>query len=662
MPYNKLSDLPPPVKDNLPTHAEEIYMAAYNSAWEQHGKKKDAEITCNSIAWAAVKIKYKKNVDGKWVAKESQEVIMTTKVKEAELSADNKRNLLQVALTDEYKLKISTPIPSGVYVSDVFDDYLIYQVNDQLYKASYKLADDGTATFGEPEKVVSKRIYEPMESLQTVYSNIIQEVGKRNAAVDEERIRKIMALCNELLTSVKAEENKVTEALKEAESVLVWLKEQAIIKTEDGVKFPAEAFAYAPDKEKSSEWKLRLWESPTKKITRMQLGKAAAALSPGGFRGQKVAIPSADLATVKRTIRSEYKNLDVKDEDIPRWVKESEKRETLTSYVSLLEAKLDKGIATVTIIKPGFNEGNGRYYPVEVLKRDYKVFEGAKMYADHPTEAEEKARPERSIRDWVGTLNNVEVKEDGTIIGKATIVEPWLQAKLARLRDSEMLSEMGISINAIGSASDAEIEGIKTKLVEKLIKARSVDFVTEPGAGGSVEFYESERIDIDLIEINQLKELRPDLVEVIKTETKTELTKEVKKTMEIEEKVKELEGQITTLTTERDELKTKMEEAAKAQKKAEAKSLIDEAVGKSELPEAAKSRILEKFKDVETADGIEEAIKSEKDYIAAIQESGKVKGLGKTEVNTVESHKALVESFKKLGMPEKQAETAAEGR
>jgi hypothetical protein len=509
-----------------------------------------------------------------------------------------------------------------------------------------------------------KPLEKAKESLQSRYSEIIQEAGKRNAAADAGRLKKIIEMCQELLSDdfdITVNPKKMTEALTEADSILVWLKEQAIVKTEDGVKYLAEAFAYAPDKENSAEWKLRLWEDPTKKITRMQLGKAAAALSPGGFRGQKVAIPSINLAEVKRTIRSEYKNLDVKDEDIPRWVKETEKRETLTSYVSLEEAKLDKGIATVTIIKTGFNEGNGRYYPAEVLKRDYKIFEGAKMYADHPTDAEEKARPERSIRDWVGTLNNVEYKEDA-IIGKATIVEPWLQAKLARLRDSEMLSEMGISINAIGSASDAEIEGIKTKLVEKLIKARSVDFVTEPGAGGSVEFYESERIDIDLIEINQLKELRPDLVEVIKTETKAELTKEVKRIMEMEEKVKELEGQITTLTTERDELKTKMEEAEKAQKKAEAKSLIDEAVGKSELPEAAKSRILEKFKDVETADGIEEAIKSEKDYIAAIQESGKVKGLGKTEVNPVESHKALVESFKKLGMPDKEAETAAEGR
>jgi len=582
--------------------------------------------------------------DKKVSAKEAGE--KRTKEESMELSDENKKGLLQAALTTEYGLDEDKTIPSGIVVEEVFDEDLIYSVNGQCYKVTYAIGESGV-TIGEPQKVVAQKVYKPMESLQSVYSDIIQEVGKRNASADETRIKKILELAGQLLTSVKAEESKVTEALKEASSVLTWLKEQSIMKTEDGLKYPKEAYAYVPDKEKSTTWKLRLWENPTKKITRPQLGRAAAALSPGGFRGQKVQIPSTDLATVKRKIRTEYKKLDVEEKDIPRWVKEVEKRETLTSYIPLSEAKLDKGVATVTVIKAGFNEGNGRYYPLEVLKRDFKIFEGAKMYADHPTEAEEKARPERSIKDWVGTLNNVEVKEDGTIIGKATIVEPWLQAKLARLRDSEMLSEMGISINAIGSASDAEIEGVKTKLVEKLIKARSVDFVTEPGAGGSVEFYESERVNIDLIEINQLKELRPDLVEVIRTETKTELTKEVKRVMEMEEKVKDLEGQITTLTSERDDLKTKMEEAEKATKKAEAKSLIDEAISKSELPEAAKSRILEKFKDVESSDGIEEAIKSEKDYIAAIQESGKVKNLGKTEVNVEESHKAFRESIKK---------------
>ena len=37
MPYEKLTDLPDSVRDNLPKHAQEIYRAAYNSAEEQGG-------------------------------------------------------------------------------------------------------------------------------------------------------------------------------------------------------------------------------------------------------------------------------------------------------------------------------------------------------------------------------------------------------------------------------------------------------------------------------------------------------------------------------------------------------------------------------------------------------------------------------------------------
>ena len=36
MPYKNLSDLPDSVRDNLPKHAQEIYQAAYNSAWDQY--------------------------------------------------------------------------------------------------------------------------------------------------------------------------------------------------------------------------------------------------------------------------------------------------------------------------------------------------------------------------------------------------------------------------------------------------------------------------------------------------------------------------------------------------------------------------------------------------------------------------------------------------
>jgi cation transport regulator len=74
MPYSKVSELPDPVRDNLPKHAQEIYMEAYNSAWDQYSdpknRKGDAsrEETAHKVAWSAVKKKYTKKND-KWVEK-----------------------------------------------------------------------------------------------------------------------------------------------------------------------------------------------------------------------------------------------------------------------------------------------------------------------------------------------------------------------------------------------------------------------------------------------------------------------------------------------------------------------------------------------------------------------------------------------------------------
>jgi hypothetical protein len=77
---------------------------------------------------------------------------------------------------------------------------------------------------------------------------------------------------------------------------------KAEVKTEDGLEYPAAAFAYAPDKDTPSGWKLRLWETPELKETRRQVGMAVAALGPGGFRGNRVRIPSDDLPGVKRRV------------------------------------------------------------------------------------------------------------------------------------------------------------------------------------------------------------------------------------------------------------------------------------------------------------------------------------------------------------------------
>ena len=657
MPYSNLSELPDGVKP-LPTHAKEIYMAAFNAAFKQYDGD---EAKSHATAWAAVKRKYEKNADGKWVAKTEEAI-------GGELSDENKRELLQTALTNEYMLGDETPTPSGVYVEDVFDDHLIYCVNGQLYKANYVLGADGVATFGDPEKVVAQKVYQPMESLQSTYSDIIQEVGRRNASLDASRIKKILAICQELLSSeVEPEEKKAKEALKEANSALEWLKEQVAMKTEDGVKYPAEAFAYVPDAENPETWDLRLWETLDKKITKNQLRLVAASLSKGGRDGKKAMIPVAALAEVKRRVRAEYRSLGVDVNDIPKWVKEVLTRELVQNFVPLTEAKFDKGRATVIVIKPGFNTSEDRYYPADMLKRDYKIFEGMKMYADHPTEDEDKNLPERSIKDtgWVAVLKDVSCDEAGVVTGVAEIIEPWLMTKLATLRDKKLLSEMGISINAVGKASKATIDGKETMVIEELTAARSVDFVTEPGAGGIVTFYESDRSrDIDLVELSGLRERRPDLVSAIEADVREVIQQEVKKAMENEEKITELEGQITTLTKERDDLKEAALKAEKDKLVAEAQATIKEAVDKAELPEAAKEVLIKRFATAESADGIDEAIQAEVDYIAKLTEAGKVKGLGATKSDPAKDKEALKESFRKMHpeWTDEQIETAVTGR
>ena len=64
MPYKTKSDLPDSVRDNLPSHAQDIYKEAYNSAWEEYGHD---ESRAHRVAWGAVEREYHKEPDGRWL-------------------------------------------------------------------------------------------------------------------------------------------------------------------------------------------------------------------------------------------------------------------------------------------------------------------------------------------------------------------------------------------------------------------------------------------------------------------------------------------------------------------------------------------------------------------------------------------------------------------
>ena len=172
MPYPTLASLPDAVK-KMPKHAQEIYQGAFNSAWEQYKDRgNQREALSHATAWAAVEKQYEKR-NGRWVAKEAKV-----------LSDKNKSKLLQSALMSEYKIGQSVPIPKNLTIDEVFGDKVIYDVDGQLYESSYELDEDGKVILGDPKKVLSTKVYKPMESLQTAYSEIIQEAGRRNANLD----------------------------------------------------------------------------------------------------------------------------------------------------------------------------------------------------------------------------------------------------------------------------------------------------------------------------------------------------------------------------------------------------------------------------------------------------------------------------------------------
>jgi cation transport regulator len=75
MPYKSIEDLPDSVRHVLPRHAQEIFMEAFNNAYDEYKDRgarrlpqEGREETAFKVAWSAVKKKYKKDEKtGKWV-------------------------------------------------------------------------------------------------------------------------------------------------------------------------------------------------------------------------------------------------------------------------------------------------------------------------------------------------------------------------------------------------------------------------------------------------------------------------------------------------------------------------------------------------------------------------------------------------------------------
>ncbi len=376
-------------------------------------------------------------------------------------------------------------------------------------------------------------------------------------------------------------------------------------------------------------------------------------------------------------------------ETIYKTVTEAEQEPIKDDYVPLKEAKVRRdNTIPVKIIEPGW--GNSGYYSKEVLERDAGVYKaGTKMYWNHPTLTEEVERPERDLRDLAAILESDGKWDDNGPEGAGVYADAKV---LSGYKESieELAPHIGLSHKALGKAKMGEAEGRKGPIIDQIVIAKSVDFVTDPGAGGKVvQLFEAARekarnsivgLDWKAIKLEEVKKNRPDLVEEMRKEIKTAVygekgnfetkLEEVKRMNEQE--LKELKESKQTLEDENRRLK-------EGNILRQAKDYVISELKEAKIPDITKARLVESLSVNPTIkDGeldkegfkvkIKEALDAEIDYLAKVTGSGDVKGLGESgggnpsEVNATELEKNLEESFGRLGLSESARKTAAKGR
>lgn len=213
-------------------------------------------------------------------------------------------------------------------------------------------------------------------------------------------------------------------------------------KKEGDETLSASAYAYVPDPEKSSTWKLRIDDA--------NHTRAAVAALGEGFRGNKVQIPAEDLPAVKRKVKAAYKKF-FPENEIPTILKSLEE-------VKLLEQEIQKAVeAAEAVLKAQVKE---KEEALEKALAEVQTFKAEKL------EIIAKARKEK--------LAVVVSAEEAEALYKATesladeafeAIFKSLEVKAKIEKESDLFVEKGVS----GEGEPVKQEEAGLKLVGELI-------------------------------------------------------------------------------------------------------------------------------------------------------------------------------------------------
>lgn len=191
--------------------------------------------------------------------------------------------------------------------------------------------------------------------------------------------------------------------------------------------------------------------------------------------------------------------------------KRSKCMERLQEYSSSAGATLglDRDAGIIRGVKTlGLESKNGRSYPRSTLEKAVQLYDGAKVNVNH-------ASGPRDYRDRMGSLHNPRIESDG--IYTDFHFNPKHQLAEQICWDAEHAPE-NVGFSHVVDAKVARKNG--KIVVEEIISVVSVDLVADPATTNGLfestaQTQESSDMDLKDLTIEQLREARQDLVDIL---------------------------------------------------------------------------------------------------------------------------------------------------
>jgi len=179
----------------------------------------------------------------------------------------------------------------------------------------------------------------------------------------------------------------------------------------------------------------------------------------------------------------------------PQSTADSRRLTTLKDETPSLEATIREGSETyagghvveVTVIRAG-TSSNNNHYPETLLRESAPLFDGARAFADHQPPMQ--AGQPRSVRDLVGHYRNprYELTSQGGRLRADFHLLPGQDWLWGLIQEAERVPDLcGLSIDAKGEVKMGEVAGRQVRVVEAIRRVNSIDLVSKPAAGGSLD-------------------------------------------------------------------------------------------------------------------------------------------------------------------------------